>query len=249
MQKIKVVVSILLSVFLFAGFKFVPFFSSGDTASATFIKNYEIYIYLVIVFAFIGQQIYIRRPKRASLADIRANEDVVKVLLMKICDNYYKYYKTDINNHNTYTIRINIMLPTYNFFGKFQYLKIYYYYGGPEDTIYNPEELKLEWREGVGCSGEAWSEQKITLFDSQESSMQRPGNSLTETHSSVIGHINSVASIPITDVKNEVIGILNIDSTHNMDKTKFHNEDAIYLFKAGAELISPMLCKNGVVKK
>ena len=241
---IKFIGSVLISLLLFAGFKFVPLLSSGQSDIATFIKNYEKIIYALIVVSFIGQQIYIRWPKRASSAEIRANEDVIKVLLMRICDKYYKFYKFNINNVEAPTIRINIMLPTYGFFRNFKYQKIYYYYGGK--LIYNPAELELEWKAGIGCSGDAWSKQSVALFDSQNPDMQRPRESLTDSHNNVIGHVKSVVSIPITDVKNEIIGILNIDSTYNIDKTKFDYEDIIDLFRGGALLVSTVLCRNGV---
>lgn len=240
-----------ISLILFMGFSVVNLLS-GDEASryigkatVEFFKTWKLWLYGVIGLFFTLQQIWLRWPKPVSLSDVEDLRGIVEPLLKTTLTEYYSTIPKSA--HPAPTVRINIMLPTWRRFRLGCYLKIYYSHGGPAGVRYPDDELDLPWRRKNGTCGYAWAKKHTVIYDSQTPDFQAPEKRLTPKQRQVVGYIKSVLSVPIWSKKQKkVIGVLNLDSKWNVDRTYFHQENVIQRLEAWARVFSTMLFSDGV---
>lgn len=244
-------VGLLISIVLFAGFSVVNWLSSDEASRfvsesiVQFVKGYKPYLYLAIVILFTLQQIWLRWPKPASLADIQELKEIIEPFLAGVLEEYYKATKGI--SQIAASVRINIMLPTWRRLRLGRYLKIYYSNGGPANLILKNDEFDLVWKRGQGTCGEAWKKERRVVYDSAAEGLTGPRKSLTEEQVRIVGTINSVLSLPIWhNETKKVVGILNLDSIHNVDKTFFNREEIVNRVTARSGPLSMMLSPDGV---
>jgi hypothetical protein len=247
---------LLISVVLFAGFSLVNYASSDEagkfiSASAvTVIRNNKPFLYGFLILIFLMQQVWLRLPKITSLAEVHDARKTIEPFLELVLLEYYKAVSGIAQGQAVVSVRINIMLPTWRRFRCGQYLKIYYAHGGPAKLRYNNDELELAWRswsKGRGTCGDAWSKKHIVIFDSDASGLQGPAMSLTLKQLETVAHIKSVLSVPIRhSATKKIVGILNLDSTYNVDKTFFNREDVVNIVTATSSPLSMMLFRDVV---
>lgn len=125
--------------------------------------------------------------------------------------------------------RVNIMLPVKRRFplGRTR-MKIFFY-----TDQYTEEERNTNWykgKKGSGTCGEAWNLTQPVIFDSENADYRQPKDRLNEKQTAIarVLQIRSVLSLPIWDIrKNRIIGVLNLDSDYNMDRTYFDKENVV----------------------
>jgi hypothetical protein len=245
------IVGLVTSIVLFAGFSVVNWLSSDEAlkfVSASlvqFVKDYKPFLYSTIILLFTLQQVWLRWPKPASLADIQELKGIIEPFLAGVLEEYYKAAKSI--SQTVASVRINVMLPTWRRFRFGRYLKIYYCSGGPVGLVYKNDELDLVWKRGQGTCGEAWKKEWIVVYDSAAEGLTGPKKSLTQKQIGIVGNINSVLSLPIRHSETKkVVGVLNLDSIHNVDKTFFNAEQIVNAVTARSGPLSMMLCTDGV---
>ncbi len=242
---------LVISIILFMGFSVINLLS-GDEASkyvgkttADFFKGSKPWLYGVVGLIFAVQQIWLRWPKPGSLSDVEDLRGAVEPLLETVLTEYYSTIPK--SSQPAPTVRINIMLPTWRRFRLGCYLKIYYSHGGPAGVRYPDDELDLKWARKKGTCGYAWAVKRPVIYDSENHDFKAPEKRLTPTSIQVVGYIKSVLSVPIwSKAHKKVIGVLNLDSTWNIDRTHFHQEQVIRPLVARARVFSTMLFTDGV---
>jgi hypothetical protein len=139
------------------------------------------------------------------------------------------------------------MLPTWRRFRCGQYIKIYYTHGGPAGVICPDAERDLRWRRGKGTCGYAWASGHTAIYDSHDPVYTAAETRLTFKQRQVVGDLKSVLSIPIwTKAQKKVIGILNLDSGWNTDRTFLNHQDVVQRLEARARTFSTVLFPDGV---
>jgi len=244
-------VGLVISIVLFAGFSVVNWLSSDGASRfvsksvVRFVKDYELHFYIGIIILFTLQQIWLRWPKPASLADIRERTGIIEPLLDGVLEEYYKA-ASGLSQTVTF-VRINIMLPTWRRLRFGRYLKIFYSNGGPGGLLYKDDELDLPWKPGQGTCGVAWKKERGVVYDSVADGLTGPEKDLTEEQMNIVGGINSVLSLPIWHKETKkVVAILNLDSIENVDKTFFNREEVVHAVTARSGPLSMMLFRDGV---
>lgn len=245
-------IGLLVSLVLFVGFNVVNQFSDDSAikyigrSAVGFIKEHKVILYATISVLFLLQQAWLRWPKPASLAEIEDMRDAVEAFLKKAIEDYYSSWRA---NHTTVApgIRVNIMLPTWRRFKCGRYLKIYYAHGGPAGIRYPDNERELKWTKENGTCGHAWAKEHTVIYDSQDHALRAPGNTLTKDQLGVVANVKSVISVPIrSKVDNSVIGVFNLDSTFNVDRTLFNQEPVVERAEAWARRFAKLLFSHGV---
>lgn len=244
-------VGLVISIVLFAGFSVVNWLSSDEAprfvsqSIVQFVKDYKPRFYFGIIILFTLQQIWLRWPKPASLADIRELKEIIEPFLAGVLEEYYKAARGI--SQTVAFVRINIMLPSWRRLRFGRYLKIYYSNGGPGGLLYKDDELDLPWKRGQGTCGATWKKERGVVYDSAAEGLTGPKKNLTEKQIKIVGGINSVLSLPIWHKETKkVVGILNLDSIENVDKTFFNREEVVHAVTARAGPLSMMLFRDGV---
>ncbi|MCK4224190.1 MAG: GAF domain-containing protein [candidate division Zixibacteria bacterium] len=125
--------------------------------------------------------------------------------------------------------RLNVMLPVKRrfLFGRAR-IKIFFY-----TDQYTEQERNIYWykgKKGSGTCGEAWNLAQPVIFDNNNPDYRQPKNRLDDKQMAIarIVQIRSVLSFPIWGLrKNRIIGVLNLDSDHNVDRAFFDQKNVI----------------------
>ncbi|MCG8554025.1 MAG: hypothetical protein MJD61_01870 [Proteobacteria bacterium] len=242
---------LLTSLVLFSGFSIVEMMSADESAqyfgqpTIDFVKANKPWLFALIVLLFLGQQLMLRWPKTASPSEVDDMRLAIAPILESLLERYNRAI-TQLSGLQVPAVRTNIMLPTGNRVWK-RYLAIYYWDGGPARIAFPEAELNLRWMRQQGTCGSAWSKKRATIFDSEDEAYQAPAGRLTDRQKAVVGQVRSVLSVPIwSDPPREVIGILNLDSRFNIDRTLFHHQDIAKVLEASARSLGKVITPNGV---
>jgi hypothetical protein len=240
----------IVSVVLFAGFSVANYFSSDEFSKtnpdiATFVRQYKLWFYIVIIALFSLQQIWIRWPKPVALSEVEELKDIMEAFLFNVFEEYCRVVKAFTQTVGS--VRVNLMLPTWKRLKLGQYIKIYYTHGGLPGVSYRNDELDLRWKKKQGTCGEAWSKERSVIYDSNTDGYKGPEKSLTQQQLDTVGHIKSVLSVPIRHRETKkIVGILNLDSAHNVDKTFFDHQTVVNVIIARANRLESILFRDGV---
>jgi hypothetical protein len=235
-------IGLIISVVLFAGFSLINWASSDEAIkfisapAVEIIRSNKPFLYGFLMLIFLLQQIWLRLPKVVSLAEVHDARKIIEPFLELVLLEYYKAVRVIAQGQSVVSVRMNVMLPTWRRFKCGRYLKIYYAHGGPAKLRYNNDELELAWRswsKGHGTCGDAWSKEHVVIYDSVATGLKGPKTSLTQKQVATVSHIKSVLSMPIRHSETKtIVGILNLDSTYNVDKTFFNREDVVNVVTA-----------------
>lgn len=243
-----------MSIILFLGFNFVNFLSDVRNSiyvgedKVAFFKEWKLWFYVVIGLLFTLQQIWLRWPKPAVLGDVEDLKHMVERLLENVLTGYYNCLsKVNEGTSEVPSVRINVMMPTWKKFRVGRFLKMFYSYGGPAGIRYSNEEQDLVWKRKQGTCGDAWAKKRVTFYDSENPSLKAPEKRLTQKQRNIVGYIKSVISLPIwSKEKDKLVGMLNLDSTWNIDRTSFDHEEIVRYLDANTGVFSHILFKDGV---
>jgi hypothetical protein len=246
------ILGLVVSLILFMGLSLVNFLSADEAASyigkggVDFVKGWKLPLYGAVGLLFLLQQVWLRWPKPASLGDVQELRATIEPLLRGVLVDYYKIIAS--KGANPASVRINIMLPTWRRFRLGRYLKIYYSDGGPAGSVYPGDELDLMWtRRWPGACGTAWLKKQRVIYDSATDNLKAPERKLSGVQKRVVGNIKSVLSLPIWSKEyEEVLGVLNLDSTWNIDRTLFDQREIVALAESWAGVFSRMVFRYGV---
>jgi hypothetical protein len=109
------------------------------------------------------------------------------------------------------------------------------------------DEYDLKWTRGKGTCGYAWATGHTAIYDSQNPDYKMAETRLSIKHRYVVGHIQSVLSIPIwAKAQPKVIGVLNFDSGWNVDRTFLNDQEIVQQLEARARMFSTVLFPDGV---
>lgn len=204
-----------------------------------FVESHRVWFYILIAAVFVFQQAIVRWPSFASLATVNDLKWTVENSLDVALRQYYAAISEVAVDSKRDLVRMNIMLPTQSrlwFLLGRPFLKIYFC----SPSTYRDEEIDLPWKSGDGTCGYAWAKKRTVLYDYRK--YRAPERRLKKRHRQVVEGINSVLSIPIWDSRSRrVIGTLNLDSIHGIEKTYFDNKDVLEKLEARAMFLSPSL--------
>mgnify|MGYP000350143580 CR=1 FL=1 len=211
------------------------------------------WVLIFLTFLLAIQQIYLVLPKPGNKKSVEARREVVEYYLQEFLYQYYqslqRFYTTDHpdlfpNKSPEYpAVRVNLMLPTMRVRGLFgSYLKIYYS-ACPEKVTYSNEERTLKWKKGQGSCGNAWKEGQISVYDSNIPDLSLPEDSLPQKHKLIVGKIRSTLSVPLY-YNDGIAGILNLDSRHSIEETRFI--DVYQLARKCATAIEGLFPESGI---
>lgn len=242
---------LVVSLVLFSGFSIVNLLSEersrshvGDAGVAFFAAR-KAELYAGIVLLFVAQQVLLRWPKPAAPSDVEAMRITIDPILEAVLNDYYQTIQP--LNQAQPTVRTNIMLPTWRSLRLGRYMKIYYWNGGPAGVIYPEAELDLQWSPRSGTCGYAWAKRRPVIYDSGNEDFGAPETRLSSKQRRVVGHIGSVLSVAVwSKARKEVVGILNLDSTSNVDQTFFNRQEVVERVEARARALSTVLFPDGV---
>lgn len=187
-----------------------------------------------LTLGFIIYQICLIWPTPTPRGVVEARKQVIEHYLQDFLDTYLELVAQFVGQpQNDLCVRANIMLPTSRWKGiGGTYLKIYYVSCPPRIT-YSNEERSLKWKKKVGSCGWAWKTKDPCPFDSEDKTLSLPAESLKPIQHRAVLHLKSVLSIPILDKEtSKVVGILNLDSVENVEKTHF-NDGAVHRLALG----------------
>lgn len=187
-----------------------------------------ILIFLTVILAL--QQIYLVLPKPTSRSVVDDRKAVVENYLKGFLNKYYDRLKSFSCNKIDYEppiVRVNVMLPTKRANGLFRaYLKIYYS-ACPEGAPYDGVVRSTKWGKGQGVCGLAWKHGDWTIYDSEHPELKRARDRMkrmSKDQDSVVDKTKSVFSYPLRYHDN-VVGIFNLESLENVDRTKFTDDE------------------------
>ena len=148
-----------------------------------------------------------------------------------------KYYAL---NPDVGKIRINVMRLRRKIYVPWKpFLRIDFCSNGYLDA-----EKEQKYCRNVGCCGTAIAENTLMYFDANQVQLQQSRN-MTATQLQVTKHVKSILSTPIYrpwDIfKSSPIGVINLDSEDELEKTKFDKDYVQNLVPQYAELIGPLL--------
>lgn len=158
----------------------------------------------------------------------RQRNHLVENLLYALIMKYREVENGAIN------IRVNVMLVNSKFSSRRRkYLEFSVSYGS-----YSDAELEQEYNSGVGCSGTALQENNVVVFDSVD--VRKPYRSLSATQRLVTEHIKSIVSVPFYRASDSArlspIGMVNVDSSDPIQKTRFDDDNLQALIIQFADL-------------
>lgn len=242
---------LVISFILFMGVNVVNLLSGDQAAqyvgqaTVEFFKDWQLWFYGGVALLFTMQQLWLRIPKPVSLSAVEDLRSPVELLLKNVLNRYYTTMSQ--YSQSSPSVRTNIMLPTWRPFRLGRYLKIYYSNGGPAGIRYPDQELDLTWVKNDGTCGYAWAQRRTVIYDSENEAFKAPEKRLTYQQKQTVGNIKSVLSVPIwSKMEKRVIAILNLDSTWNVDRTLFHQEELIQILEAWSRVFSTMIFVDGV---
>jgi len=220
-------------------------FASTHSELATFVRQKKLWFYILLITLFSLQQAWIRWPKPVALSEVEELKDIMESFLSTVFAEYYRVIQGFTKTLGS--VRVNLMLPTWKKFKLGRYMKIYYTHGGPAGLSYRNDELDLRWDRKQGTCGEAWRKEHSIIYDSNTAGYTGPERSLTKQQIDCVGHLKSVLSVPIRHKESKkIVGILNLDSTHNVDKTFFDNQLVVNAITARANRLETILFEDGV---
>lgn len=260
-------VTILFGIIIFIGVALVNYLASPDSTNLfsdsvqVFFSKTKLIWYLFLIVVYVIFQFWKLRPKTASKLMVEELRDVVEENYLPIALVEYYDIMLDAGFLKACPVRINVMLRYRKHVFLPSKLKITYQccenhrelfdvevtdytYAG----CYADEELECHWKPGMGACGQALKRKEVVFYDSENPKYSTPYESLSTKQKSVISDVHSVLSIPIWHRRQDrVIGVLNIDSKFNIDKTHF--DDVSYLdgtsvvghFKSVAESLAVIL--------
>jgi len=230
----KLVVKVLIGVILFLGISLVNFLASSDAlyvvspVTNDFFKKSKVVWLTVIGIIYIGYQLWLLKPNIATKREIEKLRTWIEDLqLMYALQTYYRLLETEELQAPS-SIRINVMLKWRRFWFMPPRLQIVYQgclRSGKKDFgnmgCYSDKEKRWLWKRGGTC-GQAWKNKEVVFFDSKDSRFSAPQETLREGAKEITDGVASVLSIPIWSRRQDkVIGVLNVDSQDNIDKTHF----------------------------
>ncbi len=107
---------------------------------------------------------------------------------------------------------------------------------------YDREELEQRYKPGEGCCGQAYVENNPTYYDERRQPLGEGRMSATQRR--VTEDVKSVLTVPVYrpgKVDEEIIGVLNLDSTAYIDETKFNEKAVQRLVMRRAALVGHVL--------
>jgi hypothetical protein len=222
---------VILTVFLSLGWKWAEILVERGLIT----QDDKLTVVIAITAALAIYQTFLVIPKPAKFGAIEGRKVIIEKHLDDLLNHYYAVLAAcpGYNPNNALPIvRVNLMLPTKIFYGIFGcYLKIYYY-SCPLGILYNDNELILHWRKKKGTCGWAWSQKRISYYDSVDPNLQIPSKRIPIKFVPIIQNTKSVISVPVV-YKDDIIGILNLDSPSNVSDTKYNLQqvsDLVYIF-------------------
>ncbi|MGH3088944.1 MAG: GAF domain-containing protein, partial [Rubrobacteraceae bacterium] len=121
-----------------------------------------------------------------------------------------------------------------------------HYYAYPENGAYSNEARESKWNKGEGNCGKAWEFGKLRMYDSKDPKYRNSMGRLETTQAEVVNNsINSWLSVPIR-YNDAVVGVLNLDSGQNLDRTRFADRDVYLLAEAYARDLTTLCPQDGV---
>lgn len=244
---------LITGLILFMGVSLVNLLSGEEAylyigeGTSEFFKKWKLWMYGGFALLFAFQQISLRWPKPVSMFEVEDMKVISNQLLGNAITDYYEEIKKLGGNPILPSARVNLMLPTWRRFRIGQYLKIYYSNGGPAGVSYPGAELDLKWTRNNATCGAAWAKERTVIYDSNTQGLKSPEGSLTTEQKEVVGDIKSVLSVPVwSKAHKKVVGVLNLDSKWNIDRTFFDRTEVVQLLEAQARLFSMMLFPDGI---
>lgn len=245
----------VLSIALFAGYSLLELASGNDAkdligdAWVDRIDQNKLLIGIVLAAVFALQQAWLRWPRPATPGQLVDLKHTIEAFLGIVMNQYLK--SVNDLDHTPVAVRANIMLPTWPRFriGR-KYLKIYYFRSEPPGGFFPESERGLRWYRGNGTCGWAWKENSAVPYDSVNPNYHRPKHRLSAKQLRIVGSIRSVLSVPIWKRDcNKVVGVFNLDSSYNVDRTLFDREEIVRAVASGASVLAGLLFDNGVKPK
>jgi GAF domain-containing protein len=199
-------------------------------------------IFALLVVLLVLQQIYLVLPRPASRSAVEERREIALSFLKGFLVRYHK----ELGETPPPIVRANVMLLTKRARGLLgSYLKIYYF-ACPEGAVYSNEERGLTWKKREGTCGWAWESREMSIYDSADPRYGLPADRLNKSQTSIVGNsIRSWLGVPIL-YNDSVVGVLNLDSEQNIDRTKFADESVYRLAAACARDIGALCFQDGV---
>lgn len=197
------------------------------------------------VFFFL-QQVYLVFPEPVPIAKARQRAQVIEGYLRGLLVDYEKFVRDYLGlaqGDAAPVIRINVMLLARRF-RIFKRLRIVYT-ACPNGLSYSGDELKLRWRRAQGIVGAAWSNGQPVIYDSKDASLNGAAGTRSPKQREITDTLNSVYAVPLLSAST-VVGILNLDSQSNIDKTAFNHAFVTALASNYAGALVPFCFEEGV---
>jgi hypothetical protein len=217
---------------------------------AALVKGARIWLYAAMVTLFVVYQIHLHLPKPARASHLSALSPVLESHLARVCNCYYEEWRRVHGGKRPIpSVRVNLMIPTrrLRWWPWAAHLRVYADHGGLQEGILPDTEKALCWKPGNGTCGEAWKQRREVVFDSRRHEYAAPSGSLTEGQRAVVGHLNSVLSIPVPSHTGKICAVVNLDSTHNIDHTNFDRPSIARTVAASSRVLGALLHPDGVV--
>jgi hypothetical protein len=195
------------------------------------------------------QQVYLAFPKPVERGTVEAQKPVIESYLQGFLRRYYDQISSLPSDPrgSPPCVRVNVMLPTKRLRGiGGTYLKIYHV-ACPPDIIYYDDEFSEVWKKREGTCGWAWEQGVRSIYDSKNAKLSLPAGRLTESQRRATSHLNSTLIWPIWDKdQNKVVGVLNLDSEQNIEKSFFLHDTIIDSTAACAQHLVAHCFPDGV---
>jgi transcriptional regulator with GAF, ATPase, and Fis domain len=209
------------------------------------------------ILAFLGlvlliQQIMINRPKPVDRSAVEKQRKIVENCLDSLLGEYRATLDAMGETDAWRTVRVNLSMLTSGWVPWRWQVKRYcrhlkiYYVACPRGLAYSDREWRAAWIKGSGAIGSAWKTGDVTVFDSQDQTFHAPAETVCDHLKSVVSGVNSVLAIPIVADGGKIVGVLALDSTLNLDKTRFHEPEVLKLAYAFANAVKPLCFFHGV---
>lgn len=185
--------------------------------------GFEVRVVTVVVGTaaqFVASYVTLYRPYSELRYDHRAQ--LMAIVFEGLLREYAEEMETEAG------IRANVMPVSHGFAAgllpvRERYLEIEFH-----TSEYGREELEQRYEPGEGCCGQAYVENNPTYYDERDRPLGE--GRMSATQRAVTADVKSVLSVPVYhpgSANDEIIAILNLDSSAHIDETKF-NEPAAH---------------------
>ena len=237
-------IKVLVSLILFLGATLINFLASADALyivsqqTNNFFKASKGLWLIGLGMIYMSYQVWLLRPRPATKGEIERMRNVVEDFYLNFALKVYYEILTHREYQDLPPVRINVMLRQRRYWFIPSKLRIVYqvcanhnqpFEDSEEQLVdlgntgcYSDKEIRWLWKSGEGTCGQSVKYKEVVIFDSKDGRFGSPGETLRQGSTDIAKGVASVLSIPLWDRKRDrVIGVLNIDSKYNIDKTHF----------------------------